>query len=351
MSGRPSASVGDGSDEADIPIEYVSVHGHWIAVRRAGQGPVLLLLHGIAGSSQSWVPVMSQLRSEFTMIAPDFVGHGKSAKPSGDYSVGNLASWTRDLLEILGVDRATVVGHSYGGGVALQFAYQFPERCERLVLVDSGGLGREVTWILRLVALPGFEAVMPLLFTPAVGTVGDWIAGSIRRLGVHSPTAAEVWRSLRSFTDPETRRAFLRTTRSVIGPAGQAIAAKERLYLAEGLPVLIVWGERDRVIPTSHAFDAYRALPHSQLEVVPDVGHFPHAESPAAFAEILRDFIHSTEPRVRSPEAARELLRRGPLPASEAGDRPATPAANGSAESRPRRLPSGAPGAGSETTE
>ena len=171
-----------------------------------GLGPVLLLLHGIAGSSLSWVPVMARLRRDFTVVAPDFVGHGHSAKPSGDYSLGNLASWTRDLLEILGIDRATVVGQSYGGGVALQFAYQFPERCERLVLVDSGGLGRDVNWVLRLVALPGADLVMPFLFPSFVGNLGDRVAGFAHRLGVRNPSALEIWRSYRSLTDAETRQ-------------------------------------------------------------------------------------------------------------------------------------------------
>ena len=255
---------------------------------------------------------MSRLQSDFTVLAPDLVGHGRSAKPAGDYSLGNLASWTRDLLDVLEIERVTLVGQSYGGGVALQFSYQFPERCERLVLVDSGGLGRDVSWILRLLVLPGADLVMPLLFASFVGNVGDRVARLARRLGVHNPSAHEVWRSYRSLIDPETRRAFVRTTRSVIEPGGQAVAAKERLYLAERIPMLIVWGESDRIIPVSHAYSTKEALPHSRLEIMPGVGHFPQSEDPVRLADLVRDFVETTEPYAHSSAEARDRLRRGP---------------------------------------
>jgi pimeloyl-ACP methyl ester carboxylesterase len=155
---------GHGQPDSGFPVEHVTIHGQRIAYRRGGEGPALLFLHGIAGSSQIWVPAMELLRAEYTMVAPDFLGHGHSAKPMGDYSLGNFASSMRDLLQMLDIDRVTVVGQSFGGGVAMQFAYQFPERCERLVLVDAGGLGREVSWVLRMVTLPGVEYVLPALF-------------------------------------------------------------------------------------------------------------------------------------------------------------------------------------------
>jgi pimeloyl-ACP methyl ester carboxylesterase len=301
-------------DEEDLefPLEYVSVHGHVVAFRRGGSGRALLFLHGIAGSSLSWVPVMSRLQDRFAVVAPDLVGHGHSAKPAGDYSLGNLASWTRDLLDVLGIEQVTLVGQSYGGGVALQFAYQFPERCERVVLVDSGGLGRDVSWILRLVALPGADLIMPLLFPSFVANFGDRIARLAGRLGLQNASVLESWRAYRSLTDPETRRAFVRTTRSVIEPGGQAVGANERLYLAERIPILIVWGEHDRIIPVSHAFAAFEALPHSRLEIIPGAGHFPQAEEPEKLADLVRDFVETTEPYRYSPAEARHRLRQGP---------------------------------------
>jgi pimeloyl-ACP methyl ester carboxylesterase len=296
-------------DDEQFPVQYVVLHGDRVAYRRAGSGPVLLLLHGIAGSSSTWVPVMRRLESRFTLIAPDFLGHGSSDKPEGDYSLGNHASAVRDLLHVLGVDRVTVVGQSFGGGVALQLSYQFPDLCERLVLVDAGGLGREVSWMLRLLAVPGVELVLPLLFPPVAGEWGDSVLQFARDRGVRNPRVAEMWQSYRSLTDPVYRRAFLKTMRSVIDSGGQSVSAIDRLYLAGGLPTLVVWGADDHIIPVSHAYRAQEALPHSHLVVFAGVGHFPHAEVPERFVAALVDFIDTTEPGGLSHEDLGRVLR------------------------------------------
>jgi pimeloyl-ACP methyl ester carboxylesterase len=294
-----------------FPVRYVSIHGHRLAYRRGGDGPVLLLLHGIAGSSQTWIPAMELLSEEYTVVAPDFVGHGHSDKPSGDYSLGNFANWMRDLLTVLGIDRATVVGQSFGGGVAMQFAYQFPDRCERLVLVDAGGLGRDVNWALRLVTLPAAEYVLPVVFPSFVRGWGDSVARLAERVGFRSVPAVEVWHAYRSLTEVEHRQAFVRTMRSVIDPGGQTVSAMDRLYLAERIPTLIVWGEQDRIIPVAHAYEALKAAPHSRLEVLPGIGHFPQSEDPEAFVAILTDFLTTTEPGTITPEDQRHRLLRG----------------------------------------
>ncbi len=295
----------------EFPVSFTTLHGNQVAYRRAGEGPVLFLLHGIAGSSETWVPSMRLLQRDYTAIAPDFLGHGASAKPPGDYSLGNYAAGLRDLLDLLEIDRATVIGQSYGGGVALQFAYQFPERCERLVLVDAGGLGREVSWLLRLVTLPGAEYVLPALFLAPVRNWGDSVLSFLRNRGIRSDRATEMWRSFGSLTDPANRAAFVRTMRAVIDPGGQAVSAMDRLYLAEDMPTLVVWGEQDKIIPLSHAYQAHDAIPHSRLEIVPGVGHFPHVEDPYRFVEILVHFLHTTEPSsYRAGMRRTELLRR-----------------------------------------
>ena len=293
-------------------VEHISIHGHQIGYRRGGQGPVLLLLHGIAGSSVTWIPAMRLLESDYTVLAPDFLGHGASEKPLGDYSLGNLATVMRDLLSLLGIDRATVVGQSFGGGVAMQFAYQFPERCERLVLVDAGGLGREVNWILRLATLPGAEYVMPALFPAFVGNWGDSVVKFFGARSFPNAEAVEMWRSYKSLTEGESRRAFVRTIRSVIDPGGQSVSAADRLYLSAHMPTLIVWGDHDRIIPLDHAYLAHEALPNSRLEVIEGVGHYPHVERPALFVEILKDFLRTTEPSTFDPEELLDLLRQGP---------------------------------------
>jgi pimeloyl-ACP methyl ester carboxylesterase len=305
-------TVGDPRKQGEeFPVQHVRIHGEEVAYRSGGQGPVLLLLHGIAGSSGTWLAAMHLLKNDFTVVAPDFLGHGKSAKPLGDYSLGNHASGVRDFLQVLDIDRVTVVGQSFGGGVALQFAYQFPELCERLVLVDAGGLGREVSWLLRLITLPAVEYVMPVLFPGFAREWGDSVVKFLGDRGLRSARGMEMWRAYRSLTEQENRQAFGRTMRAVIDPGGQSVSAASRLYLAAHMPTLIVWGEEDRIIPVSHAYQAHEAIADSRLEIMTGVGHFPHAEEPIRFVEILRDFLRTTEPGSVTPEERRRLLRAG----------------------------------------
>ncbi len=307
---------------APFASEQVSIHGHQVSFRRGGSGPVLLLIHGIAGSSRTWREVMPLLAKRFSVIAPDLIGHGDSAKPVGDYSLGAHASGLRDLLTLLGVERATIVGQSFGGGVAMQLAYQHPELCERLVLVDSGGLGREVSWLLRLLTLPGAEYAMPVLFPQFVRQSGNAVARFLFDRGLRADRAAEMWRAYASLTEGANRAAFVRTMRSVIDPGGQTVSAMDRLYLAGHLPTLIVWGERDEIIPVSHAYAAHQAIPGSRLEVMEGVGHFPHVEQPLRFVRILTDFMETTEPSSFTPDELRELLRHhvgGAAPAGQTG--------------------------------
>ena len=272
------------------------LHGRSITYREAGEGPVLLLIHGMAGTSEGWDAVIGRLARGHTVIAPDFPGHGESEPGGGDYSLGGLATGLRDLLAVLGHDRATLVGHSLGGGVAMQFAYQFPEIVERLVLVSSGGLGPEVSPVLRAAALPGAD-----LFIGATAAIGGRVGSAVGRgLGMvglrPSADVAEVARGYASLADAGRRRAFLSTLHAVVGTAGQRVAAGDRLYLAEAIPMLIVWGARDPIIPASHAEAAHEALPGSRLEVFDGVGHLPQLEEPVRFVDLLEDFIASTEP-------------------------------------------------------
>ena len=289
--------------------KHLTLHGHDLAYREAGTGPTVLLIHGMAGSSRTWKAVMPRLAGHCHVIAPDLPGHGESAPPTGDYSLGNLAATLRDLLGVLGVEHTTIVGQSMGGGVAMQLAYQHPELAERLVLVCSGGLGREVSWMIRALSLPGADYVAPVIFPGFVRDLGDRVAGVVERLGVRSPRLAEIWDAYATLTEPEHRAAFLRTVHAVIEPGGQAVSATDRLYLAAAMPTLIVWGERDPIIPVSHGIAAHDAMPGSRLEIFENVGHFPHAEEPERFAEVLLDFLATTEP-ASDPDAAFDLLRR-----------------------------------------
>ena len=168
-------------------MKYLDLHGDRVAYREAGAGEALLLIHGMAGSSATWRAVLPQLSKKYRVVAPDLFGHGESAKPRGDYSLGAFAAWLRDLLDELGITRATVVGQSLGGGVAMQFTYQHRDYCERLVLISSGGLGPDLSWILRILSAPGAELVLPVVAPRPVLNVGNKLGSWLTSAGIHSP--------------------------------------------------------------------------------------------------------------------------------------------------------------------
>ncbi|MEO6858835.1 MAG: alpha/beta fold hydrolase [Solirubrobacteraceae bacterium] len=287
----------------------VSLHGHRVKFTIAGAGPLVVLIHGVAGRASQWDQIVELLAETHTVIAPDLLGHGESAKPRGDYSLGAHASGVRDLLVGLNVERASIVGHSLGGGIAMQFAYQYPERCERLVLVSSGGLGEDVHPLLRAATLPGSELVLPLLAHPRVLDVASIVPRALGRIGLRTrPDLAEMARGYRSLSDAEARSAFIHTLRSVIDPTGQRINASDRLYLSSKMPSLILWGRRDRIIPFQHAQSAHEGMPGSRLVLFDDAGHFPQLDEPLRFARTLDGFFHETEPARLDTSTMRELV-------------------------------------------
>lgn len=281
-------------------LQYLELHGNRVAYYDAGPRDgheTLLLIHGMAGSSATWRSVIPQLSRNYRVIAPDLLGHGESDKPRGDYSLGAFAVWLRDLLDELGVRRATIVGQSLGGGIAMQFGYQHRDKTERLVLIGSGGLGPELNWMLRLLSTPGAEFVLPAVAPAPVLNVGNSIRSWLSAAGIHSARGSEMWSAYSSLADRETRQAFLRTLRSVVDHRGQAVSALSKLHLTAQIPVLFIWGDSDRIIPVSHGYAAHEALPGSRLEVLPGVGHFPHAEAPWEVSEILEDFMMTSDRR------------------------------------------------------
>jgi len=295
-----------------VEHEEIKLHGHRVSYRRAGWGPLLVLIHGITGSSDTWEDVIEPLAERYTVVAPDLLGHGKSAKPRGDYSLGAYASGLRDLLSALGHERGTILGHSLGGGVAMQLAYQFPDRCERLVLESSGGLGREVHFLLRAAALPGSEFVLPVLASNRLLGAGNAMGGLVRRLGLRTrPDLEELWRGFSSLGDVGARHAFIQSLRAVIDPGGQRVDARDRIYLAERVPTMLMWGERDPIIPVRHGRAASQLIPGSRFEVFPDSGHFPHRDEPRRFVKVISDFMDTTEPARVDEADFRDLLRRG----------------------------------------
>jgi pimeloyl-ACP methyl ester carboxylesterase len=277
----------------------MDLHGHTVVYRVMGSGPPVVLIHGMVNSSRHWRAVAERLADRYTVIAPDMVGHGDSATPRGDYSLGAHATVIRDLLSALGIERATFVGHSLGGGVAMVFFWQFPERVERLALVSSGGLGEDVSPLLRSAALPGFRHLIGLVANRAV----------IRVLESGGRQTRNVARALRPLDTRGARQAFVQTLRAVIDVHGQRVSANDRLYLLEGIPTLVAWGERDRTIPIEHGRAAHAALPGSRFVTLPGAAHFPHLEDPDGLAAALGDFIATTEPGEIDASHWREVLR------------------------------------------
>ncbi len=310
-----------------------AVHGHDRAFVKVGHGPALLLLHGLGGNLGTWDRVIAPLAEHHTVIAPDLLGHGRSAKPRADYSLGGYANAMRDLLVILGEDRVSVVGHSFGGGVAMQFAYQYPERCERVVLVGSGGLGREVTPLLRMLTVPGSgTALGALTALPLRQVLGAAARVALALPGMGDRRIAPVLRDgqeiiagWEALLDPETRSAFLHVLRAAVDPDGQVVTMLDRTYLAAAMPVLLVWGRDDPVIPVAHAYRGEAAMPGSRLEVLERAGHFPHRDRPDDFVAVVEDFLATTEPAPVNPARFRSLLRSGGAPRRRPDRVPAAP--------------------------
>lgn len=283
----------NGSFEA----RQIDLHGNRAIYRICGDGPPVVLIHGMINSSRHWSRVAERLAGQYTVVAPDLIGHGESSTPRGDYSLGAHAAAIRDLLTAIGIDRATIAGHSLGGGVAMQFFYQFPQRTERLILISSGGLGREVSPMLRGAALPGAGVGLSLaanrLVIGALGLGGSLLRKAGSDLGRQADAIA---RALRPLSPPGARRAFLETLRAVIDIRGQKVSATDRLSLLESTPTMIVWGERDHTIPIEHGVKASETIPDCRFERLARAAHFPNLEDPEALAAVLSAFLAETEP-------------------------------------------------------
>ena len=272
-------------------VKFLDLHGDRVAFLDEGQGEVVLLLHGMAGSSATWRSVIGPLSRKYRVIAPDLIGHGQSDKPRSDYSLGAFAVFLRDLLDELGVTSATIVGHSLGGGVAMQFTYQHPDYCQRLILISSGGLGQEVGLTLRLLSAPGAEFILPIIAPSPVLAGGEKVRSWLAKFGIQTPRGDEIWSAYSSFADKQTRHSFLRTLRSVVDYRGQSVSALNRLGVKADTPTMAIWGDQDAIIPVEHAFAAHEARPGTRLEVLTGVGHFPQVEKPTEVVDLIDDFI------------------------------------------------------------
>src|SRR3954471_14471506 len=293
-------------------VQYLTIHGHERAFVKVGEGPTLLLLHGLGCDHTTWAPVIQKLSRHYTVIAPDLLGHGASAKPRADYSVGGYANGMRDLLTVLGIDKVTVVGHSFGGGVAMQFAYQFPERTERMILVAPGGLGPEVSPAIRAVTLPGFHQAMGLMTLPGVRHLTQTTMRALAASGVPMVRDLdEVADIIGSFRDPQARAAIRHVVSAVVDWRGQIVTMVDRAYLTEAMPMCVIWGSDDSVIPVGHAAIAAELAPGATVEVIRGAGHFPHKDHPQRFVRILDGFVRHHPAATYHRGRWRRVLKNG----------------------------------------
>ncbi len=301
-----------------VKISYLTIHGHKRAFVKTGSGPALLLLHGLGCDHTTWLPVIATLSRRYTVIAPDLLGHGLSDKPRADYSVGGYANGMRDLLTVLGIDKVTVVGHSFGGGVAMQFAYQFPERTERMILVAPGGMGPEVSGAIRAITLPGFEQLMYVAMLPGVRHAAGAVMKGLAATGLpYTRDLDEVATIYESFKDRRARAAIRHVVRAVVDWRGQVVTMADRAYLTRAMPMCVIWGTDDDVIPVRHAGYTAELAPAATVEVIANAGHFPHKDHPQRFMKIVNDFVRTTEPAVYHRGRWRALLKAGrqtPMP-------------------------------------
>jgi pimeloyl-ACP methyl ester carboxylesterase len=300
---------------AEPSLQFRTIHGHRRAFRIAGSGPAILMIHGVGDSSATWSTVHAKLAQRFTVIAPDLLGHGDSDKPRADYSVAAFANGIRDLLTALDIDRVTIIGHSLGGGIAGQFAYQYPHFVERVILVAAGGVTTDVNPALRLAAMPmGAEALAALRIPGAMtslrlfGRAAKAVLGSTP-IGRDLPDLMQLVERLRN---PAALSAFSHTLRGVVDGHGQFVTMLDRSYLMETVPTQLIWGENDPIIPASHARIAHEAMPGSQLEIFEDSGHMPHHDHPDRFVDVVERFIDSTWPAVYNERLMSAVLKSGP---------------------------------------
>jgi pimeloyl-ACP methyl ester carboxylesterase len=277
----------------------VTLHGHLVSyIQETGAGTPVLLVHGVGSSIETWGEIPQLLnRDGRPVVAVDLLGHGGSSLGNGDFSLGANAAVLRDLLHHLGYERAHLVGHSLGGGICLQFSYQFPDMVESLTLISSGGLGPQVGLYLRAATLPGADLVIATATRPGLLSIADKVRGRLVARGVESEVlSARVMDRVKALSEPKRRKAFLATVKSVVGPRGQTVSALEKMKSLDGRKVLIIWGDKDNMIPIAHGYQAHEILEGSTMVVLPNAGHQPHVNEPYEVAQAIQSHLVLVSP-------------------------------------------------------
>ena len=263
-----------------LPIRYLS----------AGEGPPLVLLHGAGDNALDWRWVLPALARTHHVYAPDLPGSDDSAKPAADYSPAFFERFVSGFIDALGIGRATFVGSSLGGLIALRLALSDPARIDALVLADSAGLGRTINPLFTSVNVPGLgEAAIPLWRTPAGAYQRAWARAMLLFARPGRVPRGWLTEQCRLAQSPGYLEAHLTALRTQVRPCGQREVLVDRLPLLK-MPTLIVWGARDRVFPKSQARDEVARLQEGSLELIPDCGHLPHIECPEPFVAAVERF-------------------------------------------------------------
>ena len=278
-------------DEPLLRERVASVLGYRLAYITGGEGEPVIFLHGLGHAASLWNGVLPALARHFRVFAVDMLGCGHSDKPRIDYHLWSMAAYLRYFMDAVGIQRAHLVGHSLGGGIALQTRFQYPERVGRLTLISSGGFGRELRLLLRLPTIPGGSVIMTVVTRPFWDRV-------IKLFGYREPTAPlkiETRQQWLNLEKPDSRWVFMRMLRGVSNITGQTVSALDRLYLIQD-PVLVVWGDHDRTIPVAHAKRAAALISNCQLEILPGCGHYPALQCPEVVAGLVERFLLAPTP-------------------------------------------------------
>jgi pimeloyl-ACP methyl ester carboxylesterase len=272
------------------PDLYIQVNGIQTRYWQMGAcGSPVILLHGGNGSIEFWLYNIVALAAFHRVYAFDMVGSGRSDYPDGSYSIAYQAEFLAGFMTALGINSATLIGNSMGGAVALKFTSIYPDRMDKLVLVDSMGLGQEISLGIRLITLP---AIVNLL------RPGRWMIPAMLKSNFYNyHRLPPEWIEFRYpiFAIPDRNRVILRLGQSNFNLAGVRADVYQPIVASLtqiDRPTLIVWGEQDRIIPVKHAYIAAAGLPHNQLEIFPDCGHHPYLEYPAKFNRLVLDFLN-----------------------------------------------------------
>ena len=279
--------------ESGLTRKFATVCDHRMSYVTGGSGPPMVLLHGLGANCFTWRFTLPTLTQHNTIYAPDMFGCGESDKAGMDYSLDAMADYVNGFMEAVGLHSAIFVGHSLGGGITMQYCHRHPGHAERIVLVSSGGMGRDLHWLLRISTLPGANSVIGAMADPRTRLPQISRTMEQRRMqqlaqefDPNTPTMLDRFQSY------ETRQAFLGMLRGVGGLQGQRVSALDHLTELT-VPVLLIWGARDGTIPVSHGKQAASIIPLAHLEVLPNCYHRPQIEAPQKFCELVLNFLQS----------------------------------------------------------